>query len=126
MFEMFSFLFDRSFASSLVNSALATNVFLLPFVKLKWSQVCFVAGLPLGYYSSWSLFALTHHLVVWCCAEKVYPGRKFEDYAVLGDDIIIADAALATEYHSVLGRLGLSISSTKSLISRVVELKSAF
>lgn len=47
IFEIFAYLFDRSFDSSLLNSALATNVFLLPFVKLKWSQVCFVAGLRL-------------------------------------------------------------------------------
>lgn len=79
IFEIFAYLFDRSFDSSLLNSALATNVFLLPFVKLKWYQVCFVAGLKLGYYSSWLLFALTHHLVVWSCAEKVYPGRQFKD-----------------------------------------------
>ena len=37
--------------------------------------VCFNAGQPLGYLSSWPLFALAHHFVVWYCAEKVYPGK---------------------------------------------------
>lgn len=44
--------FDRSFASSVVNSALASNVFEVPFVKRKASQVSFVAGQPLGYHAS--------------------------------------------------------------------------
>ena len=65
----------------MVNSALATNIFLVPFVKNKRSTVSFVAGQPLGYYSSWPLFALTHHLLVWFCAEQVYPGKVFSDYA---------------------------------------------
>lgn len=33
---------DRSFASAVVNSALATKIFLVPFVKGKNSPVCFV------------------------------------------------------------------------------------
>jgi len=40
----------------------------------------FVAGQPLGDYSSWPLFALSHHLLVWICAEEVYPGSRFIDY----------------------------------------------
>lgn len=35
----------------MVNSVLATNLFLVPFVKNKRSTVSFVAGQPLGYYS---------------------------------------------------------------------------
>lgn len=62
LFEAFQLLFDRSFASAVVNSTLATN--LVPFVKRKWSQVSFVAGQPLGYYASWPQFALSHHLLV--------------------------------------------------------------
>lgn len=43
----------------------------------------------------WPLFALSHHFVVWYCADKVYPGKKFSKYALLGDDIVIGDAAVA-------------------------------
>lgn len=53
LFELMQSLFDRGFASSVVNSALATNTFAVPFVKRKFSIVSFVAGQPLGYYSSW-------------------------------------------------------------------------
>lgn len=115
LFEAFQLLFDRSFASAVVNSTLATN--LVPFVKRKWSQVSFVAGQPLGYYASWPLFALSHHLLVWAVADEVYPGRVFLDYAVLGDDVLIADRAVATLYRQKIDSLGVSISEAKSLIS---------
>ena len=44
LFEVFQVLFDRSFASSVVNSALATNVFKIPFVHQ--SLICL--------HSAWS------------------------------------------------------------------------
>ncbi|KAG6467651.1 hypothetical protein ZIOFF_074492 (mitochondrion) [Zingiber officinale] len=51
---------------------------------------------PVGYHSSWlSNLSLTHHILVWWAAEQVYPGRKFLDYALLGDDIAIADRLVA-------------------------------
>lgn len=58
LFEIVSLLFDRSFASSVVNvnSTLATNFFEVPFVR-RYSTVSFVAGQPLGYYGSRPLFA---------------------------------------------------------------------
>jgi hypothetical protein len=108
--------FDRSFASSVVNSTLAYNIFEVPFVTKRHSTVCFVAGQPLGYHSSWPLFALSHHLLVWWCAEQVYPGVCFMSYAVLGDDVVIAEVARV--YEKALGRLGVNISMQKSLISQ--------
>lgn len=53
--------------------------------------VRFATGQPLGLLSSWPLFALCHHFIVWFCANKVYPGKVFKRYALLGDDIVIAD-----------------------------------
>lgn len=75
LFEVVQYLFDRYFASSVVNSAFACNIFEVPFVKLKrrFSQVCFVAGQPLGYHGSWPTFALSHHILVWWCAKQVHP-----------------------------------------------------
>ncbi|GAB2236455.1 hypothetical protein Droror1_Dr00028099 [Drosera rotundifolia] len=82
MFEIVQSLFDRSFASSAVNSALGLNIFEISFVNRKVGKpppaVSFIAGQPLGYYSSWPLFALSHHFVIWYAAELLYPGRKFD------------------------------------------------
>lgn len=110
-----TYFFDRSFASAAVNSALACNIFKVPFVK-RHSSVSFVAGQPLGYYASWPLFALSHHILVWWCAEQVHPGLTFDRYAVLGDDVVIADEAVAWVYEQELKNLGVSISYSKSLI----------
>lgn len=63
-----------------VVSGLGTNVFSAPVSsnrRVGPKCVCFNAGQPLGYLSSWPLFALAHHFVVWYCAEKVYPGKVF-------------------------------------------------
>ncbi|ASL68498.1 RNA-dependent RNA polymerase [Ocimum basilicum RNA virus 2] len=77
----------------------------------------FTRGQPLGFYSSWPTFSLTHHMVVWLAAWRVYPGKKFWDYALLGDDIVIADEAVALEYRDIMQQMGGVINMTKSLIS---------
>ncbi|KAK4547808.1 hypothetical protein RGQ29_032505 [Quercus rubra] len=97
LFEVMSAAFDRSFASAVVNSALAMNAFVVPFI----------AGQPLGYYASWPLFALSHHILVWYCAEQVHPGMRFDKYAVLGDDVVIADPEVGRVYEETLKRLGV-------------------
>lgn len=77
----------------------------------------FTRGQPLGLYSSWSLFTMTHHMIVWMAAERVYPGRIFSNYAILGDDLVIGDAYVAKEYSNLLTSAGGVISKEKSLIS---------
>lgn len=64
-------------------------------------------SLSLGYYSSWPLFALTHHAMIWWCAEQVYPQRVFYRYAVLGDDVVIADEQVAKVYEHALSQMGV-------------------
>lgn len=77
----------------------------------------FTKGQPLGYYSSWPLFILTHHMVVWLVANRVYPGKGFWDYAILGDDTVIADSAVAQSYLEIMAECEVTISAEKSLIS---------
>lgn len=62
----------------------------------KANVVWFTRGQPLGFYSSWPMFTLTLHMLVWLSAERVYPRGRFLNYAMLGDDLVIADQA--TEY----------------------------
>jgi hypothetical protein len=42
----------------------------------------------------------------------------FSNYAVLGDDIVIADGRVAREYRSIMDQLGVKIGLEKSLVSR--------
>jgi len=62
----------------------------------------FTKGQPLGFYSSWPVFTLTHHMRVWYAAWRVRPGVKFFDYALLGDYIVIADPVVAKSYLEVM------------------------
>ena len=116
LFELIQALFDRSFASAVVNSTLGTNVFMVSGTR-KPSNITFTTGQPLGYHASWPLFALSHHMMVWYAAEKCYPGQVFDRYALLGDDIVIFDERVANVYLGFLKEIRVDTSRAKSLIS---------
>ncbi|KAK8963071.1 hypothetical protein KSP40_PGU001341 [Platanthera guangdongensis] len=87
IYTMMTHFFGSSFAEKSFLSALTMNFFRRPFLKTRQAikrLVCFAQGQPLGSYSSWALFALSHHMMVWFAAKKVYPGSKFLDYGILG------------------------------------------
>lgn len=74
----------------------------------------------MGALSSWVMLALTHHFIVQWAAWKVRGSDAgwFSDYAVLGDDIVIADPAVAETYLDLMTReIGVDINPHKSLIS---------
>lgn len=74
------------------------------------------AGQPMGAYSSWCAMALTHHYLVNVAALRAgYP--HFKDYALLGDDLVIANAAVALEYRSLLRTLDMPVSEAKTHVS---------
>lgn len=117
--DVFSLMFGPTLASCVVNGCLALNTFDIgPPIVRKTSRICFRTGQPLGYYASWPLFALSHHYVVWLAAKQAYPDLDvFDRYALLGDDIVIADKAVAEQYRLILTELGVTISYSKSIIS---------
>jgi hypothetical protein len=63
------------------------------------------------------MLALTHHVIVQIAAARV--GKpNFKLYAVLGDDVVIADQSVAKSYHYIMSDvLGVGINLSKSLIS---------
>lgn len=117
--DLVACIFGPTLASCIVNGCLALNVCSLKGLVKKHMEICFVAGQPLGYYGSWALFALTHHYLVWLAADKVYRNRTrpFQNYALLGDDIVIADKGVAGEYRKYLELLQVKISDAKSVVS---------
>jgi hypothetical protein len=81
-------------------------------------NVRYGAGQPMGALTSWGAFSLTHHLLVQYAAFAVY--RKvewFTDYALLGDDIVLADKEVAEAYLVLLSQIGVEYGLAKSLIS---------
>jgi len=74
----------------------------------------------MGAYSSWAMLALTHHLLVQIAAIRagaVPLGTWFTEYAVLGDDLVIADKRVADSYLQLLKEMGMEVNLYKSLLS---------
>jgi hypothetical protein len=79
-------------------------------------SVKYNTGQPMGAYSSWPAMALTHHLIVRVAALRAgFP--HFTSYALLGDDIVIANAAVAQQYRDLLQSLDMPISDAKTHVS---------
>jgi len=85
------------------------QIYEVPFLRSIRGVVFFRVGQRLGFLSSWPLFTLTHHLVMFYCAYKVYPGQRFTRYAILRDDVCIADENVASLYRQIVNDLGLAI-----------------
>jgi len=81
------------------------------------SSVKYAVGQPMGAYSSWAMLALTHHAIVQYAAYQCNHTEWFTKYAVLGDDIVIADDAVARAYLMLCGRLGVKVGIAKSLVA---------
>lgn len=63
--------------------------------------------------------AWTHHCLVQYCAELVGKAKPiFRDYCIIGDDIVIADHAVAGCYQNLLKGLGMPINLSKSIVSK--------
>jgi len=76
----------------------------------------YAAGQPMGTLSSWASFALTHHVVVQIAAMRAGHDRLFQNYVLLGDDIVIADDDVAEEYRDLMAWFHVSINDSKSLV----------
>lgn len=80
----------------------------------------YTVGQPMGALTSWAMLAFTHHsLVQWSAirAGVIRPGEWFSDYAILGDDIVLADERVSESYLEVLRELGVQVGLAKSLTS---------
>lgn len=75
-------------------------------------------GQPMGGYSSWAMLALTHHAMVQFCAHRCGIRGWFDLYAVLGDDVVIADNRVSSKYRALCRLLGVTIGLNKSLVAK--------
>jgi hypothetical protein len=78
--------------------------------------ISYSVGQPMGAYSSFAMLALTHHVIIKRAA--LLAGiHNFKDYAVLGDDLVIANDDVAFHYLIICKDLGVEINLSKSIIS---------
>jgi len=109
-----------------LNIGLKDNEFASNWRKLLVSQefrtpmggsVRYAAGQPMGSYSSWISFTLAHHLVVFYAA-KLAGIKNFNQYIILGDDIVIKHDIVARNYIRIIERLGVKLSLSKTHVSK--------
>jgi len=76
-------------------------------------------GQPMGAYSSWAMFALCHHMVVYIAGLRsgLKPKAIKRCYMLLGDDIVIHHDEVARQYRNIISSLGVEISKVKTHIS---------
>jgi len=72
----------------------------------------YAVGQPMGLNCSMSLFHLTHFILLGYLATECHAGPG--SFAVLGDDVIIADKTMAEAYNTYLTQMGVDITTVKS------------
>jgi hypothetical protein len=82
------------------------------------SMVRYTRGQPMGALSSWAGLALVHHSIVQFAAQQAGHKGWFQNYLVLGDDIVIAGEKVGKAYLDTCDRLGITISLGKTLASK--------
>jgi hypothetical protein len=109
--QIISILFGSNFANDWATLLVGRDWYLKD-IPYRYS-----VGQPMGALSSWAMLALSHHVIVQIAAMRV--GKlSFTSYALLGDDIVIADKAVAASYHMIMTQiLGVEINLSKSLVS---------
>lgn len=85
---------------------MTNHEFYVPWAK---DKVKYNVGQPMGAYSSWAVFTLSHHILVWI-AGMMCGKPHFDQYVILGDDIVIADTAVYNHYKQLIKDLGVSLS----------------
>lgn len=86
-------------------------------------SVTYSVGQPMGALSSWAMLALTHHAIVQWAALRAYKRGfpiklLFTEYAILGDDVVIANRYVANEYLLILRQIGVKAGLAKSIIAK--------
>jgi len=81
-------------------------------------KVRYAVGQPMGALSSWAMLAIVHHFMVQIAAKRAGHLNWFSGYAVLGDDLVIANRKVGDEYLALCLELGIGVALHKSLRSR--------
>lgn len=67
----------------------------------------------MGAYSSWTMFALSHHIIIRYSAYLNWY-NELSDYAILGDDVVIADSIVPSTYQEINEDLGVKVYESKT------------
>jgi len=79
------------------------------------SSISWTVGQPLGTGPSFGAYSVAHHALVMGLCDHL--GLPLNCYFILGDDFVTCEEELAVNYRSLMERIGVPISETKSIIS---------
>lgn len=85
-----------------------------PFVHDINRFTYYEVGQPMGSYCSWPAMAITHHMV--CEYIRLKLSIENRPWYILGDDIVIYNKMMASEYKDIILKLGMNISENKSYV----------
>lgn len=89
-----------------------------PFTNPWTGPIHYGKGQPMGALSSWAVFTLSHHVIVYIACMRCGIQSNFDKYyRLLGDDIVILHNGVAKEYQKILKSFEVDISAHKTLIS---------
>jgi hypothetical protein len=84
----------------------------------KLGDIYYRTGNPMGFYSSFSSFALAHHFFVWLACRRAGKSPKYRvPYMLLGDDIVIGNDDVAREYKNLLVEWDIPFNPSKTYTS---------
>lgn len=89
-----------------------------PF-EFEGSYLKYETGNPMGAYSSFATFALSHHFFIWLACKRAKKNWKRCPYMLLGDDIVIADDTVAIAYKELLIEWDIPYSREKTHESKI-------
>jgi hypothetical protein len=87
------------------------------YVPWEGNTIKYGVGQPMGAYSSWAMFSVSHHILVRLAAKRAGKTVHFSNYILLGDDIVIGGKEVAENYLELLSILGVEYSPHKTHIS---------
>nr|UIW13829.1 MAG: RNA-dependent RNA polymerase [Rhizoctonia solani mitovirus 57] len=98
------------------------DILLRPYNYMDVDYV-YAVGQPMGAYSSFAMLALTNHVIVHASLSE--NGVNYEpgsgQYAVLGDDVAIAIADVASTYIQKLEMIGVEVNPIKGFTGKTIE-----
>jgi hypothetical protein len=85
-------------------------------------SVRYAVGQPMGALSSWAMLAVSHHLIVQYSYIRargpvMVPNFWYDNYELLGDDIVIFDKDVALAYLELMKLFGVGINLKKSVVA---------
>ena len=109
--KMIAFLTGSEVIGKLWAALLTKRTFFTP----TGHKVKYTVGQPMGFKSSFPAMALFHHMLL--AQAAINCGKMgFDQYGILGDDIVIVGDDVAAEYQRLISMLGVDISLNKSVM----------